>query len=100
MHTVLVRPERNQARASIHDQAQARSEAAPHLPGDALERLKPEAPAYVPWAWGINGIFSVMAPILSVGFAITWGANALLLAAVPIYLVAGLALPSPRAAAR
>ena len=65
----------------------------------ALERLKPVAPAYVPWAWGINGIFSVMAPILSVAFAITWGANALLLAAVPIYLVAGWALPAPRAAA-
>src|SRR4029079_3953216 len=27
----------------------------------ALDRLKPEAPAFVPWAWGINGMFSVLA---------------------------------------
>jgi len=44
------------------------------------------APAFVPWAWGVNGIFSVLAPVLSVAFSITGGINALLLAAVPIYL--------------
>ena len=59
----------------------------------ALERLKATAPAYVPWAWGINGIFSVLSPVLGVGVSMTWGINALLLAAVPVYLVAGLALP-------
>ena len=60
----------------------------------ALERLKPTAPEYVPWAWGINGIFSVVAPILSVAFSISWGISALLLSAVPIYVAAGLALPA------
>lgn len=59
----------------------------------ALERLKPTAPSYVPWAWGVNGIFSVVAPVLSVAFSITWGINALLLGAIPVYLVTGFALP-------
>lgn len=59
----------------------------------ALERLKPAAPAFVPWAWGINGIFSVLAPVLSIAFSMTWGTNALLLAAIPVYLMVGLCLP-------
>jgi spermidine synthase len=60
-----------------------------------IERLKAEAPALVPWAWGINGIFSVLAPVFAVGFSVTWGIEALLLAAIPVYLVAGWALPAP-----
>jgi hypothetical protein len=62
----------------------------------ALERLKPTAPDYVPWAWGINGIFSVLAPVMSVAFSMTWGINALLLAAIPIYLTVGWCLPPVR----
>jgi spermidine synthase len=62
-----------------------------------LERLKADAPALVPWAWGLNGIFSVLAPVFAVGFSVTWGIEALLLAAIPVYLVAGWALP-PRTA--
>jgi hypothetical protein len=58
-----------------------------------LETLKEKAPAFVPWAWGINGIFSVLAPILSIGFSTTWGVNALFIAAIPVYLLAALALP-------
>jgi spermidine synthase len=60
-----------------------------------IERLKADAPALVPWAWGLNGIFSVLAPVLAVGFSVTWGIEALLLAAIPVYLVAGFALPPP-----
>ena len=53
----------------------------------------------MPWAWGINGIFSVIAPVLAVGFSMTWGINALLLSALPIYLVVGWSVPdSPEAA--
>ena len=59
----------------------------------ALGRLHSDAGAFVPWAWGINGMFSVIGPILSVGFSMTWGINALLLSALPVYLVAGFALP-------
>jgi len=62
----------------------------------ALEELKSRAPAYVPWAWGINGVFSVLAPVWGVGVSMTWGMNALLLAAVPVYLLAALALPDER----
>ena len=58
-----------------------------------LDRLKAVAPAWVPWAWGVNGIFSVLAPIWAIGFSMAWGINALLLAAVPIYLMAGALLP-------
>jgi len=58
-----------------------------------LEQLKAAAPAYVPWAWGINGIFSVLAPVLAVAVSMTWGMGALLLSALPVYLAAALALP-------
>jgi hypothetical protein len=64
----------------------------------ALDRLKREASPFVPWAWGLNGIFSVVAPLLSVAVSMAWGISALLLGAVPFYLVAGLALPAPPAA--
>jgi hypothetical protein len=49
----------------------------------------------VPWAWGLNGIFSVLAPVFAVAFSVTWGIEALLVAAIPVYLVAGWALPPP-----
>jgi len=65
----------------------------------ALERLKPAAPSYVPWAWGLNGIFSVIAPILGVAVSMTWGISALLLTAVPVYLLAGVLLPEQVTAA-
>src|SRR4029079_8826348 len=55
----------------------------------ALDRLKPEAPGFAPWAWGINGMFSVLAPLLSVAVSMTWGISALLLSAVPMYLLVG-----------
>jgi hypothetical protein len=58
-----------------------------------LQRLKSGREGFVPWAWGVNGIFSVLAPILAVAFSTTWGVDALLLAAVPVYLLAGLAQP-------
>jgi len=63
----------------------------------ALERLKIDAPAFVPWAWGINGIFSVLAPILAVAFSMTWGIRALLLSAIPVYLVVGWTFPNAAA---
>jgi hypothetical protein len=65
----------------------------------ALERLKTEDPSFVPWAWGINGISSVVAPILSVALSMTWGIQALLLAALPIYMVAGWVIPARRVGA-
>ena len=58
-----------------------------------LDRLKTDNPAFIPWAWGVNGIFSVLAPILGVAVSITWGISALLISAIPVYLVVGFALP-------
>ena len=57
-----------------------------------LDWLKETSPALAPWAWGINGIFSVLAPVLSVAFAMAWGSGALMLTAIPAYLAAAFAL--------
>jgi spermidine synthase len=59
----------------------------------ALERLKTEAPAFVPWAWGLNGIFSVLAPVLAIAVSISWGISALLLSSLPVYLAVGWSWP-------
>lgn len=58
----------------------------------ALEQLKQVAPAFVPWAWGINGVVSVLAPVLAVAVSVTFGISALLLAAIPVYLIVGWSL--------
>ena len=58
-----------------------------------LERLKRVSPALVPWAWGLNGMASVVAPILAVAVSMTAGISALFLASVPVYLLAGFAGP-------
>ena len=63
-----------------------------------LQRLKNDAPAFVPWAWGLNGVFSVVAPVLSVGVSMTWGISALLLGSLLVYLAAALAYPPSEAA--
>lgn len=60
----------------------------------ALERLRITDPAFIPWAWGISGIFSVMAPIVAVAFSMTWGIRALLLSSIPIYMVVGWSFPT------
>jgi spermidine synthase len=65
----------------------------------AVDQLKATAPEYVPWAWGINGVFSVLAPIMSIAFSMTYGINALLLGAVPIYLGVGWLFPDERSRA-
>jgi hypothetical protein len=57
-----------------------------------LDRLKATSPWLAPWAWGINGIFSVLAPVLSVAFAMSYGSAALMLMAIPAYLAAAIAL--------
>ena len=66
--------------------------------GPLLEQLKRVAPSFTPWAWGVNGAFSVLAPVLAVAFSMSWGTSALLLAALPVYLLTAAVLP-PSAAA-
>jgi hypothetical protein len=56
-----------------------------------LERLKQVSPGLVPRAWGLNGMASVVAPILAVALSMTAGISVLFLAAIPVYLLAGFA---------
>ncbi len=58
-----------------------------------LERLKRVSPGLVPWAWGLNGMASVVAPILAVAVSMTAGISAVFLAALPVYLLAGFTAP-------
>jgi hypothetical protein len=58
-----------------------------------LDAMKRQSPHLVPWAWGVNGVFSVLAPLLAVAVATTFGISALLLSAVPVYLVVAFSLP-------
>jgi hypothetical protein len=50
-----------------------------------LSRLHASA---VPWAWAINGVSSVLASVLAVAVAITWGFRVVTLLALACYLVA------------
>jgi spermidine synthase len=61
-----------------------------------IGQVKKTAPAFAPWAWGVNGVFSVISPIVGVAISMTWGTNALLLSAIPVYIAAGFALPRTR----
>jgi hypothetical protein len=53
-----------------------------------LGRLSGLYPAGVPWAWGINGITSVLAAVLAIAVAITWGFSAATWLACGCYLAA------------
>jgi hypothetical protein len=53
-----------------------------------LRRLSALHPEGVPWAWGINGITSVLASALGVFIAIVAGFTVATLAALACYLVA------------
>jgi hypothetical protein len=53
-----------------------------------LRRLSALYPTSVPWAWGINGVTSVLASVLAVFVAINWGFTAATLLAAGCYAVA------------
>jgi hypothetical protein len=53
-----------------------------------LRRLAARHPQGVPWAWGINGITSVIASVLAVAVAIAFGFTVATLVAFACYLVA------------
>jgi hypothetical protein len=53
-----------------------------------LTRLAREAPAFVPWAWGLNGFASVLSAALATLLAIEIGFTAVLLLALVLYLLA------------
>ena len=58
-----------------------------------LDAMKRPSPHLVPWAWGVNGIFSVLAPLIAVAIATTFGISALLLSSVPVYLMVAFSFP-------
>ena len=45
----------------------------------------------VPWAWGINGCFSVVSTVLAVWLALEWGYNTVLITGALAYALAGAA---------
>ena len=53
-----------------------------------LTRLAGLHPGAVPWGWAVNGIASVLASVLAVAVAVTWGFAAVTLLALACYLVA------------
>ncbi len=53
-----------------------------------LRTLGETSPLLIPWAWAINGTFSVLAPILAVMLAMIAGFRAVLLAGALAYLLA------------
>ena len=55
-----------------------------------LSRLAAEAPAFIPWAWGINGCASVLAALVAALLAVHVGFSAVLLLAAALYLVAAI----------
>jgi hypothetical protein len=58
-----------------------------------------EVPALVPWAWGVNGFFTVLGSISSVILAMAFGFRIVLAAAATCYLLALGAIILPYAAA-
>jgi hypothetical protein len=54
-----------------------------------LMRLAHSAPAFVPWAWGINGFASVLSAVLATLLAIQFGFTAVIGTALVFYLLAG-----------
>ena len=50
----------------------------------------------LPWAWGLNGAFSVVATPLANLLARAWGFDAVLLCAAGLYVVAWMSFPVAR----
>lgn len=54
----------------------------------AMSRLGRTAPGLIPWAWAVNGCFSVLSPVLAVMLALAAGYRTVLLAGAGLYLLA------------
>lgn len=59
----------------------------------ALTRLGDQAPALIPWAWGINGCASVISAVLGTLTAIHFGFTLLVVVAICLYGLAVLSFP-------
>jgi len=65
-----------------------------------LWRLGKQDPGLIPWAWTVNGVFSVLAPLLAVMAAMAIGFRGVLLLGAAAYLLAFLILRSEMSAQR
>ncbi len=63
-----------------------------------MSRLASESPAFIPWAWGINGCASVLSALLAVLLAVHLGCSAVMWMAAGLYAVAVLVWSTPTAA--
>lgn len=61
-----------------------------------LWQLGAQAPALVPWAWGINGCASVISTVLATLVAVHYGFTVVVIAAVALYLIAAASFPRMR----
>jgi hypothetical protein len=52
-----------------------------------ISELRERGEEIIPWAWGINGFFSVMGSSATVLVAIGWGFRSLLFAALTLYIL-------------
>jgi hypothetical protein len=57
-----------------------------------LGRVAAGAPAFVPWAWGINGFASVVSASLATLLAVEFGFTAVVVLAILLYCAAALAI--------
>jgi len=57
-----------------------------------LRIVERQEPSMVPWAWAINGSFSVISAVLAVMVALSWGFSAVLWFGAAAYAVACFAL--------
>lgn len=57
-----------------------------------LRMLSRQSPELVPWAWGMNGAFSVLGATMAIFIAMNWGFGVTLLVASATYLVGLVAL--------
>jgi len=57
-----------------------------------LSRTAERAPAWVPWAWGVNGFASVLSPLLATLLSVHRGFDTVLILAAGLYLTAVAAL--------
>ncbi|HYQ71510.1 MAG TPA: SAM-dependent methyltransferase [Gammaproteobacteria bacterium] len=58
-----------------------------------LSRVAAQAPAFVPWAWGINGCASVLSAVTATLLAIHFGFSVVVLLALLLYLLAARLFP-------
>jgi spermidine synthase len=60
--------------------------------------LEHQPKGFIAWAWGMNGLFTVIGGLLGIVFSVEWGFNITLLIACAIYLVAFLVFRRIRSA--